>query len=358
MNDEDPSQGIDPTKQALVTIDAGPPTSSVSPLPATEASPSFTVSWSGAGRPGRLRHRLLQHLRLRRRRAVHALADRHARRPRPRSPASTATPTASTAWPPTTSATQESPPAQAQAATFVQVPTLTNVTSDYSSGSVYGQIVTFTATVTPTSSFAMPPTGSVQFQIDGTDYGNPVPLSDGSASISDAAFTPGNYTVSAFYSGDSNYVGSHGTLSGGQAVAQAPLSVTVNNQTKVYWLCATDTHGHSEGVVNGDNITVTYSTTATMTSDVVSGGYPITATLVDPDGRLNNYTVTNTPGTLTITQANQTITWSNPANIVFGTLLSNTQLDASVSVVGPATAGALTYLRPPAQFSRPALTRP
>ena len=35
VNDEDPTQGIDPTKQALVTIDAGPPTSSVATLPAT-----------------------------------------------------------------------------------------------------------------------------------------------------------------------------------------------------------------------------------------------------------------------------------------------------------------------------------
>jgi len=46
VNDDDPSQGVDPTKQARVTIDAGPPTSSVSPLPAF-SPPSFTVSWSG-----------------------------------------------------------------------------------------------------------------------------------------------------------------------------------------------------------------------------------------------------------------------------------------------------------------------
>ena len=35
VNDDDPSQGVDPTKQALVTIDAGPPSSRVSALPAT-----------------------------------------------------------------------------------------------------------------------------------------------------------------------------------------------------------------------------------------------------------------------------------------------------------------------------------
>ncbi len=47
VSDTDPTQGVDATKQALVTIDAGAPTSSVASLPATESSPSFTVSWSG-----------------------------------------------------------------------------------------------------------------------------------------------------------------------------------------------------------------------------------------------------------------------------------------------------------------------
>ncbi len=96
-------------------------------------------------------------------------------------------------------------------------------------------------------------------------------------------------------------------------------------------------------MINGDNITASYSTTATSSSDVKSGGYAITATLNDPNSRLSNYTVTNNSGTLTITQASQTISWSNPANINYGTALGSTQLDATVSVVGPAAAGALTY---------------
>ncbi len=45
-NDEDPSQGIDPSKQALVTIDSGAPTSSVAALPANSPS-QFPSSWSG-----------------------------------------------------------------------------------------------------------------------------------------------------------------------------------------------------------------------------------------------------------------------------------------------------------------------
>src|SRR5262249_29449735 len=51
VDDEDPSQGVDPGKQALVTIDSRPPTSSVAALPAY-SPPSFTVNWNGQDDPG------------------------------------------------------------------------------------------------------------------------------------------------------------------------------------------------------------------------------------------------------------------------------------------------------------------
>jgi len=44
--EHDPSQGVDPHKQALVTIDAGAPTTSITALPA-QSGPSFVVQWSG-----------------------------------------------------------------------------------------------------------------------------------------------------------------------------------------------------------------------------------------------------------------------------------------------------------------------
>jgi hypothetical protein len=90
------------------------------------------------------------------------------------------------------------------------------------------------------------------------------------------------------------------------------------------------------------NVAPTLATTATSASDVVVGGYPITVSgAVDPD-----YNITYVTGTLTITRANQTVSWSNPAAIIVGTPLSSTQLNATVSVVGPAPAGALTYTPP------------
>ncbi len=48
VDPHDPSRGTDPAKEALVTLDAGDPTSSVLPLPDVTNTASFTVTWSGA----------------------------------------------------------------------------------------------------------------------------------------------------------------------------------------------------------------------------------------------------------------------------------------------------------------------
>ncbi len=47
ISETDPTQGTDPAKEALVTIDSGAPTSSVAALPAQETSTAFNVSWNG-----------------------------------------------------------------------------------------------------------------------------------------------------------------------------------------------------------------------------------------------------------------------------------------------------------------------
>ncbi len=52
VNDDDPSQGVDPNKQALVTIDSGAPTSAVAPLPAVSSTNAFTVNWAGTDDAG------------------------------------------------------------------------------------------------------------------------------------------------------------------------------------------------------------------------------------------------------------------------------------------------------------------
>ena len=69
--------------------------------------------------------------------------------------------------------------------------------------------------------------------------------------------------------------------------------MTANNASRTYGATNPAFTGTITGIKNGDNITATYATTATVTSPV--GNYPITPTLVDPNGKLSNYTVSAPP---------------------------------------------------------------
>ena len=103
----------------------------------------------------------------------------------------------------------------------IAVPTV-GVTSSLNP-SVYGQAVSFTATVTGAS-----PTGSVQFNIDSSAFGSPVTLASGTATSGTiATLTAGPHTVTAVYSGDTNNAQGTATLAGGQSVSLASTSVSV-----------------------------------------------------------------------------------------------------------------------------------
>jgi sugar lactone lactonase YvrE len=89
-----------------------------------------------------------------------------------------------------------------EAAAFVPnttAATSTTLTSDLAGRSVYGQPVTFTATV---SAAAGTPTGSVQLQIDGADFGAAVPLTNGVAQFSTASLSVGLHNITAAYTSD------------------------------------------------------------------------------------------------------------------------------------------------------------
>ena len=103
--------------------------------------------------------------------------------------------------------------------TVNQAATTTSGTSS-KNPSTYGDSVSFTASISPSAA-----TGTVQFNIDGNNFGLPLTVVNGSAtSGSISSLTAGNHSVTAVYSGDNNFVGSTGTLSGGQTVSRAPLT--------------------------------------------------------------------------------------------------------------------------------------
>jgi hypothetical protein len=94
--------------------------------------------------------------------------------------------------------------------------------------SLLNQPVTFTATVTTPITGIGTPGDSVQFLVDNSNFGSPVPLSGGVATFSTSTLSVGPHTIQASYSGDSLFLGSSASLV--QAVQykfsgfQAPLN--------------------------------------------------------------------------------------------------------------------------------------
>ncbi|MDB6065752.1 MAG: delta-60 repeat domain protein [Pedosphaera sp.] len=83
------------------------------------------------------------------------------------------------------------------------------------------------------------------------------------------------------------------------SVSQAPLTATANNAGRTFGQTNPAFSGTITGLKNGDNISATYSCSATPQSP--PGSYPIVPALVDPNGRQGNYSVTLVNGSLTVT---------------------------------------------------------
>ena len=78
------------------------------------------------------------------------------------------------------------------------------------SNPTYGQSLSFTASVIAVLGNSSPPTGEIQFLLDGTNLGASVPLSGGTAgSPSVATLAAGPHTVTAIYTGDANFPPEH-----------------------------------------------------------------------------------------------------------------------------------------------------
>ena len=72
------------------------------------------------------------------------------------------------------------------------------------SPSLYGQSVTFTATVKAEAPSTATATGMVQFQVDGVNFGSPVNLVDGVATFTTSTLTLGAHSITAQYAGDAS----------------------------------------------------------------------------------------------------------------------------------------------------------
>jgi len=128
--------------------------------------------------------------------------------------------------------------------------------------SVVGQTVTFTATI---SSSTTGETGTVQFADGGTPIGSGT-VSGGQATLQTSSLTLGTHPITAVYEGDANFVGSSAPGALSQAVDQAATSTAV-------------TSDHNPGTVGQ---TITY--TATVVVDAPGAGTPTTTVSFSDDG--------------------------------------------------------------------------
>jgi uncharacterized repeat protein (TIGR01451 family) len=178
-------------------------------------------------------------------------------------------------------------------------------------------------------------------------YGTPLGTNQNdatSATLGNYVYSPTNGAVLAagtnvltvvFTAADTNYTAVN--LTNSLVVTPAPLSVVANNAARGYGQTNPIFGGTLTGVVNGDNITAGYTTTAVTNSP--AGSYAIVPVLADPNGRLVNYTLSSTNGTLTIT--NVAVTTADIAVFKTGPLSgiagSNLVYTITVTNLGPST---------------------
>jgi predicted secreted protein len=223
----------------------------------------------------------------------------------------------------------------AQTLTVNSIPSTTlALTATPSSGLTYGQPVTLTATV---SESGATPTGSVTFMDGSTTLGSGTLNSSGVATLTLPSLPAGTAGITASYAGNASTGGSSNSLT--FSVAQAPLTVTAANATRVVDTPNPTLTGTVTGAVNGDTFTATYSTTATTSSP--AGTYPIVPAVTGTN--IADYNVTLVNGTLTVTAPSATTTAlaASASSALIGTSLTFT---ATVTTKGStAPTGTVTF---------------
>jgi hypothetical protein len=181
----------------------------------------------------------------------------------------------------------------------------TSTVSNPSSPDTYGSQVTYTDTVAVNSPGTGIPTGTVDFY----DGGNPisgcqnVALSDTATDTAVCQTTPssaGTHTITATYSGDSNYAGSTNSPAFSEQVGPASLTITASSPSMTYGGTVPAVGAGYSGFVNGDTSASLSSlpvcvTAATSSSSVSSS--PSTSCSGAAD---SNYTISYVNGSVSV----------------------------------------------------------
>jgi len=226
-------------------------------------------------------------------------------------------------------------------------PTSTSVTSS-TNPSVYGQSVTFTATVSTQGSGGTP-TGSVQFKDNGVNLGTPVTLSSGVATYSTATLTSGTHIITAVYTPSGNFLPSTGTLSPDQTVNKRSTSVAISfnpatvvvEQGSDTTVTVTDTQAEGTKVAPTGTVTVTSGsgdTIAGLCELTPHSGYSTCAVRVTPNWA-STHTIT---ATFTATDVHSGSTNSADLTVNKRSTSTTVSLDPTTVEVGQSSTATVT----------------
>jgi subtilase family serine protease len=246
------------------------------------------------------------------------------------------------------------------------LPSTTDTLSGTSGSITTQQTASFTSTIT--SATAGTPTGTVQFYRSGTTaIGSPVTLSAAKATLSGVSLAAGTYSITASYSGDSNYAPSTSNALSVSvnavptATSIAPPSVSLTTlQTQAF--TATIANSSSTGTPTGtvqfnvdgvargstasfSGLTATspafsftagsHTVTATYSGDTVFAGSTSTAAAV---------TVTAAPASIAETVIPTTITTAGTSTVTFTVSGTGTTPTGTIAFHGPTGTSTLTLV--------------
>jgi uncharacterized repeat protein (TIGR01451 family) len=181
---------------------------------------------------------------------------------------------------------------------------------------------------------------TINFTLNGNGVGSSVTNGSGVAALSNVSLSGinvGSYPtgVGASFAGNGIYLASSGSAALTVNKANTTTTVTVSNATY-----DGSPHGGTANVTGpgglNQSVTVSYSGRLstvygpTTTAPTNAGDYTASANYAGD----SNYNSSNDSKDYSIAKATPTINWSNPADIIYGTALSGTQLNATASVPG------------------------
>ncbi len=228
-----------------------------------------------------------------------------------------------------------------------QASTSTSITANPSS-SVYGQSVTFTASVTVTAPGGGTPTGTVAFKEGSTTLDSETLGSTGTVSFTTSALAIGSDTITAVYSGDPNFVTSSSSTTETVSQASTNTAITANPTSSVYGQSVTFTASVSvvapgggtptgtvafkEGSTTLDTENLGPSGTVSFTTSALGVGSDAITAVYSGDP---NFMTSSSSTTESVSQAStNTAITANPTASSYGQSVTFT---ATVTVVAPGT---------------------